>query len=286
MLGELLALGLTLFLILLAFTLIFGGRKGAAGLIGAVFSGVGGCLKPLVGCFVVMLVGLVLVNAGMNRVKSIFRHQPSNPPSVPSPSPPVEDKTPRHFDYPVGDPDNEGRREGKGWYVSQDFADVCNAYREKLSGQHLGEDRLKKSKPFAGEAVYAIGNGTILAARADKSYGHYVIIKHPLPEGSDPPYVMSFYGHLASNDVVAEGEEVDLGERIGRIGEKGDNGIAKNTGNPWAVHLHFEMRRPTREHADDWRGYGYSPQHSEFLNPTDATSDCNEPGGGWIDGHR
>jgi murein DD-endopeptidase MepM/ murein hydrolase activator NlpD len=292
-----------LLLIAIAFAFMLGGTKGPGKLLGCLFAPFASCGQKLASTLGGALVAMLLLYAGWQYLLAHFgssrppsRPQPpaakSQPPVVSTPQPkpkPVPAPDPRiaqGFDYPVGAPDENGRRRGDGWYVSQDFEDARNAYSNALSGQHLGEDWLKRGGNFAGEGVYAIANGEVIKAGANKSYGHVVLIRHDLPPGSDPAYVVSLYGHLGSSDVIAAGSVVQRGQMIGRIGAKGDNGVAKGTGASWPPHLHFELRRATSGYAADTIDYGYSKQHPAFLNPTDATSSGNTPGGGWIDAHR
>ena len=285
---------LVLLVIVLAFAFMLGGRRGGLAALGCLLSPMRSCVHSVAAALVLAIVLLIAAGMAWNSFKRWVRsggpppteqHQVETQPDLPVPDP-VEPAR-ACFDYPAGEPDADGRRHGDGWYVSQDFADTVNPLSAEKSGQHLGEDWLKRGGgSFAGASVHSIGDGTVIRACADRSYGHVVMIKHPLPEGSSPPYVISLYGHLGSDDVVAQGAQVARGDVIGRIGAKGDNGVAKGTGQSWPEHLHFELLEPTHSHDDDWVAYGYSPDKTGFLNPTDATSRGNTPGGGWIDEHR
>jgi len=285
---------IVLLLIVLSFAFMIGGRRGGIAALGCLLAPLQSCLKSVAGVVVALVAVLVLTAMAWNALQQgLAGLMPGGGdggsagklPSLPRPGPKVP--LPVHFDYPVGDNDSAGRRHGDGWHVSQDFADEKNPINDEKKGQHLGEDWLRKGgKGFAGELVYAIADGKVIRAEPNNSYGHVVMIKHPLAEGSDPPYVISLYGHLGSSDVVALGAEPKRGEPIGRIGAKGDNGVAKSTGIAWPEHLHFELRAPTHSHEDDWVAYGYSEDQEGILNPTDATSKGNTPGGGWIDAHR
>lgn len=215
---------------------------------------------------------------------------PSSEPIVSSPLTP-DLHIARRFDYPVGEMDAQGRRSGKGWYVSQDFADTVNPLNAQLSGQHLGEDWLKTGGSFAGEPVRAIASGEVIRSEKNYSLGYVVMIRHTLPTGQDIPYVVAIYGHLSGSDSPSVGAWVQRGDIVGRIARKGENGFSKG-GNPWPEHLHFELRADKSRTgvADDTifigGRIGYSTNQKGFLNPTDATSKGNAPGGGWIDAHR
>ncbi|MFZ5624330.1 MAG: M23 family metallopeptidase [Gemmatimonadota bacterium] len=77
-----------------------------------------------------------------------------------------------------------------------------------------------------GTPVRAAGGGTVVEARSDREYGLMIRLQHP--EGYE-----SVYGHL-SRLLAEEGQQVNAGEVIG---------LAGNTGNSSAPHLHFELRR-------------------------------------------
>lgn len=77
-----------------------------------------------------------------------------------------------------------------------------------------------------GSNIYSAADGVVVDAAYDKSYGYYVKIEH-----SDD--VVSIYAHC-SKLCVSEGEKVDRGDTIAKVGSTGDS-----TGN----HLHFEMRK-------------------------------------------
>ena len=77
----------------------------------------------------------------------------------------------------------------------------------------------------SGESIYAIEDGTVLAASWDTVYGNRVIIDH----GGG---VASLYGH-ASQMLVKQGDEVRQGQLIARVG---------STGLSTGPHLHLEIR--------------------------------------------
>lgn len=175
--------------------------------------------------------------------------------------------------------------------MSQDFADTRHPLKASLSGQHLGEDWLldrdrRAGGSFAGQEVCSIAFGQVIVSGKNRSYGHVVMIRHPLPPGQS--YVVSLYGHLGPADLPAVGQFVERGKVIGRIGASGQNGVSID-GKSWPEHLHFELRgdqsstgRPD-EKIDVAGRIGYSTDRHGFLNPTDATSPGGAPGGGWID---
>lgn len=255
-----------------------------------------GCAATALGCAFMLMLGLGGISGLLRGCMPGTDGTPSGTtttiPTAETSSPTTTSSPPYvadHFDYPLGEPDADGRRRGKGWVVTQDFADTVNPLDDDHSGQHLGEDWGRGGA--AGQPVYAIADGEVLKATPNWSYGHFVVIKHTLPEGSTPAYVTSFYGHLATAGLTTE-KWVHRGDVIGYVGESGDNGRPKDQNpvdevvpEPWPVHLHFEVRQPDKGLADDAPSVGYSLDQAAFLNPTDATSTGNTPGGGWIDAH-
>ena len=101
---------------------------------------------------------------------------------------------------------------------------------------HLGVDFVNKR--FT--PIYAAADGTVIFAGNDSEfplgpyedyYGNVVIIAHDM-DTLDGEQVFTLYGHMDRVE-VAEGDEVEKGERIGRVGS---SGIAAEP------HLHFEVR--------------------------------------------
>ncbi len=87
-------------------------------------------------------------------------------------------------------------------------------------GFHYGTDFAADS----GDSVLAFAQGVVNAAGTDEGYGNYCIIEHS--EGYS-----TLYAHL-SECVVREGQEVEMGQLIGYVGQ---------TGRATGPHLHFEL---------------------------------------------
>ena len=85
---------------------------------------------------------------------------------------------------------------------------------------HYGTDFAADS----GDSVSAFADGYVYAAGESDSYGKYLILTH---EGG----FASLYAHL-SEFVAHEGDMVQRGQTIGRVGQ---------TGNATGPHLHFEL---------------------------------------------
>ena len=81
-----------------------------------------------------------------------------------------------------------------------------------------------------GTPVYASRSGLVIAAKASRGMGQYIIIRHP-------HNIITIYGHL-SEILVNKGEFVRQGRVIGLVGKTG------NAGSPAILpHLHFEVRK-------------------------------------------
>ncbi|GLZ78034.1 hypothetical protein Afil01_28410 [Actinorhabdospora filicis] len=109
-----------------------------------------------------------------------------------------------------------------GW-AAPSTADISDTYgpRGWRDGEmHWGMDFAANM----GDKIYAAHDGTVVMAQRYGGYGNCVVIKHA--DG-----VQTLYGHFSALDVEA-GDEVKVGDLIGRAGSTGDS-----TG----PHLHFEV---------------------------------------------
>lgn len=160
------------------------------------------------------------------------------------------------FDYPVGPPG------ASGYYDAQDFGE----------NDHLGEDWNADTggNSDCGDDIFAIGNGVVSGVWRESSpetggWGNAVAVRHLLPSGR---VVESFYGHLKSVSVEA-GDKVARGDRIAAMGD-GDGGTSPGAsghcnGEPYFVHLHFEVRTVTGMGP----GPGYSNDTSNYVDPSE-----------------
>ncbi len=83
-----------------------------------------------------------------------------------------------------------------------------------------------------GAPVVAVANGRVVSSGWRGGYGKAVVIEH---NGQ----LQTLYGHM-SELLVQEGQEIQQGTIIGRVG---------STGNSTGAHLHFETQAPT---SDGW----------------------------------
>ncbi|MFD2670851.1 M23 family metallopeptidase [Marinicrinis sediminis] len=81
----------------------------------------------------------------------------------------------------------------------------------------------------AGDPIYATANGVVEAAGYSSSQGHYIILSHGYG-------LQTTYMHLSSR-LVKEGESVQKGSTIGKMG---------STGRSTGTHLHYEVHQSGR----------------------------------------
>jgi murein DD-endopeptidase MepM/ murein hydrolase activator NlpD len=146
-----------------------------------------------------------------------------------------------HFDFPVGPPN------AHGYYDAQGFGENF----------HLGEDwnGVGGGDSDLGDPVHAIADGQVtFAGDGGKGWGNVVRVVHHVRENGRSSFVESVYAHLDTMGVEV-GEFVARGQQVGTIGDAGGEYIP---------HLHFEIRR----RPDLPMGPGYSPDHSQYLDPT------------------
>jgi murein DD-endopeptidase MepM/ murein hydrolase activator NlpD len=91
---------------------------------------------------------------------------------------------------------------------------------------HLGVDIA--GAQIDGDEVFAIGSGTVIISDFSTYYGNFIAIFHGEVDGQR---ITSLYAQL-STVYVSEGETVERGQSIGRVG---------STGLSTGAHLHFEV---------------------------------------------
>lgn len=110
-----------------------------------------------------------------------------------------------------------------------------SGFMTKARPNHAGVD-WAPPKPGQNVAVYAVADGTVIAAGKNVLAGHsgnIVIIDHgKLTGNGSTDQTVTNYGHLYSYRVV-KGDKVKAGQKIGIMGE---------TGNATGVHLHLGVR--------------------------------------------
>ncbi|MEE1928192.1 M23 family metallopeptidase [Streptomyces sp. TRM 70351] len=111
------------------------------------------------------------------------------------------------------------------------------------AGHHTGIDFAVAS----GTPVYSVGRGTVDIAGTQGDYGEAVVVRM-----DDGHFVL--YAHL-SRVLVAAGERVHGGERIGKTGA---------TGRVTGPHLHFEVRA-SRDYGTDVDPVAYLARRGVVL---------------------
>jgi len=102
--------------------------------------------------------------------------------------------------------------------------------RDYEAGYHTGIDY---GAAF-GTRVKAAAKGVVVFAGSGGAYGNYIIVRHD--NG-----LWTLYAHLSDID-VRKGQRVGEGEFIGNVG---------NSGNSEGAHLHFEVRKGSREYESN-----------------------------------
>jgi murein DD-endopeptidase MepM/ murein hydrolase activator NlpD len=130
----------------------------------------------------------------------------------------------------IGPPRKKARRldlaKVKGRFVWPVKGPILKGFNPKSKEKHDGIDIGAPS----GTAINSIESGEVLYSGNEIiGYGNIVIIKHG-------PTFSSVYAHNAVN-LVREGDRVDKGQLIARVG---------NTGRAEDFHLHFEIRNHNR----------------------------------------
>jgi murein DD-endopeptidase MepM/ murein hydrolase activator NlpD len=95
-----------------------------------------------------------------------------------------------------------------------------SAFGERWGRAHNGVDLAAPQ----GTPVFAMKGGTVLNARYDGGYGNVVVIDHG--DGTE-----TLYGHNSAL-IVTEGQQVEAGDLIARVG---------NTGFSFGAHVHLEI---------------------------------------------
>lgn len=116
------------------------------------------------------------------------------------------------------------------WYEGGLFAPFPRSSFGGKSG-HAGEDMAWFRE---GAAVFAAADGLVrLVQGAGGNWGFLVLIEHRAPDGT---FTCAVYGHLAFDILVAPGETVRKGQKIGSVGLSCS---VENGG--YGAHLHFGL---------------------------------------------
>lgn len=109
----------------------------------------------------------------------------------------------------------------------KEYVSFSRGYYTKPSPGHYGVDMAWNSN-YGGAypPIYAPGDGKVVTATYDSSYGYYVMIEHA-------PGVRTLMAHMKEPPIVHVGDKVVRGQRIGTQG---------STGNSTGPHVHFEVR--------------------------------------------
>ncbi len=111
-------------------------------------------------------------------------------------------------------------------YVTSRFGPRTDPISGKLNSNHGGMD----IGAYTGTDIYAAQGGVVITSTYSSSYGNYVAILHG--NNAKGQSVVTLYAHM-SKRLVKEGEVVEAGKLIGKVGA---------TGRVNGPHLHLELR--------------------------------------------
>jgi spore coat assembly protein SafA len=97
-----------------------------------------------------------------------------------------------------------------------------------IEGRHGGIDYGWEKGHQTDSKVLAANDGTVVECEYGQYVGNYIVINHGEKDGKT---IYTRYGHLRSFS-VKEGDEVEIGQEIGIMGETGSD--------CYGVHLHFD----------------------------------------------
>lgn len=130
-------------------------------------------------------------------------------------------------------PGEQGAVSADDWaYPTVPEGIITSGYKTPSRPTHRGVDIALRSSDIngaMGKPIFAARKGTVVAAGAAQGFGNWIVIQHTI----DGRRVDTVYGHMYDDGVfVTQGQEVEAGFQIGKIGSNG-----QSTG----AHLHFEI---------------------------------------------
>src|SRR3989344_4986937 len=129
---------------------------------------------------------------------------------------------------------------------------------DKFTGFHNAVD-IEYGDVSTDVPVRAIANGAIILSRYASGYGGVIVIKHEINNQS----LVALYGHLDPEQMLPEGTNVTLGQKIGILGD----GHSHETDGA-RIHLHFSIMPYNPEDKLDIRGYVNTKEDlSKWIDP-------------------
>ncbi|NDJ51973.1 MAG: peptidoglycan DD-metalloendopeptidase family protein, partial [Chloroflexi bacterium] len=187
---------------------------------------------------------------------------------------PAEALPPRiGFDSPVGTPQERLNSDvwPGDWFDATGYATY---YTTIGASYHTGVD-LNNNGPYwdadRDAPVHASADGVVtFSGNLQGTWGWVIVIRHdPLPDGS---IAWTRYAHLNSPD-VREGERVELGQQIARIG---------NAYGKLAFHLHFDIAKTDilERYPGHWPGLNLGAVYQHYYDPLTFIRENRPPGRG------
>ena len=129
---------------------------------------------------------------------------------------------------------------------------------DKFTGFHNAVD-IEYGDVSTDVPVRAIANGTIILSKYASGYGGVIVIKHEINNQS----LVALYGHLDPEQMLPEGTDVELGQKIGILGD----GHTHETDGA-RKHLHFSIMPYNSQDKLDIRGYVNTEEDlSKWIDP-------------------
>jgi len=123
---------------------------------------------------------------------------------------------------------------GNGDYI-YDFHKGIDIGKNTLNSHMTQEEKANQSWN-----IRAVQGGQVVTASTGYNFGrgNYVVMRHDFPQT-----IYTYYQHMANVD-VAQGDWIDRGHPLGKIG---------NTGNSYGDHLHFEIHLDENDTEESWK---------------------------------
>ena len=104
---------------------------------------------------------------------------------------------------------------------------VTSPYGPRWGTTHFGVD-YGVAGGSGGKPIYAIKDGTVIAAGPASGFGQWIRLDHPASVGGNE----SVYGHIIPE--VAVGQQVREGQRIGYINRSEERRVGKECRSRWS----------------------------------------------------
>ncbi|PID97867.1 MAG: peptidase M23 [Actinobacteria bacterium] len=133
------------------------------------------------------------------------------------------------------------QQESVYWPLEPGTYEVTSGFSMRISpvsGQLLMHEGVDLAAPL-GTPIYSAAQGTVKEVSQNSHSGAYIIIEHKAADGT--PYYSAYLHQYMKDIVVAVGDTIQAGQRIGAVG---------NNGWSTGAHLHFEIHNSSKTPID------------------------------------